>query len=249
MATTSLRLPVEMTEQLTLQARARHLRYTSNVRSILERVARGGTPPEIPDITPNGWSESGGPSANGRTQAVRRRRYEAGTCRLRATVSRCGTLSSTTLATMPSTRCSALCTHGSSTVRLGVIWCLVEHAKRNNDGRERAHLVTAGWDDLDPDLLAGVRQVEGALAGQGQLCVSLIEAAGILPPATAYFSEPMPYVLGTGRQRAAGRLVRACARRWLAATWYSLNRTTGSRSGLSPSRRRIQASTPWLARW
>ncbi|MGH3154464.1 MAG: CopG family antitoxin, partial [Streptosporangiaceae bacterium] len=34
MATTSLRLPVEVIEQLKQQARARHLRYTSYVRSI-----------------------------------------------------------------------------------------------------------------------------------------------------------------------------------------------------------------------
>ena len=51
MATTSLRLPVEVIEQLKRQARARHLRYTSYVRSILERAARGGVPPEIADIT------------------------------------------------------------------------------------------------------------------------------------------------------------------------------------------------------
>lgn len=38
-------------EELKLQARVRHLRYTSYVRSILERAACGGTPPEIADIT------------------------------------------------------------------------------------------------------------------------------------------------------------------------------------------------------
>ena len=51
MATTSLRLPVEVIEELKRQARDRHLRYTSYVRSILERAARGETPPEIADIT------------------------------------------------------------------------------------------------------------------------------------------------------------------------------------------------------
>ncbi|MGH3229914.1 MAG: CopG family antitoxin [Streptosporangiaceae bacterium] len=51
MATTSLRLPVEVIEQLKQQARARHLRYTSYVRSILERAARGEAPSEIADIT------------------------------------------------------------------------------------------------------------------------------------------------------------------------------------------------------
>ena len=51
MATTSLRLPVEVIDQLKQQARERHLRYTSYVRSILERAARGGGPPEIADIT------------------------------------------------------------------------------------------------------------------------------------------------------------------------------------------------------
>lgn len=51
MATTSLRLPVDVIEELKRQAQARHVRYTSYVRSILERAARGGGPPEIADIT------------------------------------------------------------------------------------------------------------------------------------------------------------------------------------------------------
>jgi predicted DNA binding CopG/RHH family protein len=51
MATTSLRLPAEVIDQLKRQARARHVRYTSYVRSILERAARGGAPPEIAEIT------------------------------------------------------------------------------------------------------------------------------------------------------------------------------------------------------
>jgi hypothetical protein len=51
MATTSLRLPTEVISQLKRQASAKHVRYTSYVRSILERAAVGGTPPEIPEIT------------------------------------------------------------------------------------------------------------------------------------------------------------------------------------------------------
>ena len=51
MATTSLRLPVDVIEELKRQARAQHLRYTSYVRSILERAARGDMPPGIADIT------------------------------------------------------------------------------------------------------------------------------------------------------------------------------------------------------
>ncbi len=51
MATTSLRLPVEVIDQLKQQARERHLRYTSYVRSILENAARHGASPEIADIT------------------------------------------------------------------------------------------------------------------------------------------------------------------------------------------------------
>ena len=51
MATTSLRLPTDVISQLKLQAKARHVRYTSYVRSILERAARGELPPEIADIT------------------------------------------------------------------------------------------------------------------------------------------------------------------------------------------------------
>lgn len=51
MATTSLRLPTDVIDQLKRQARARHVRYTTYVRSILERAAHGGPPPEIADIT------------------------------------------------------------------------------------------------------------------------------------------------------------------------------------------------------
>jgi hypothetical protein len=51
MTTTSLRLPADVISQLRLQAEARHVRYTTYVRSILERAARGGLPPEIADIT------------------------------------------------------------------------------------------------------------------------------------------------------------------------------------------------------
>jgi predicted DNA binding CopG/RHH family protein len=51
MATTSLRLPADVIDQLKLQARARRVRYTSYVRSILERAAHGDPAPEIADIT------------------------------------------------------------------------------------------------------------------------------------------------------------------------------------------------------
>jgi hypothetical protein len=50
MATTSLRLPSDVIDELKKQARTRHVRYTSHVRSILERAARGGPSPEITDI-------------------------------------------------------------------------------------------------------------------------------------------------------------------------------------------------------
>lgn len=99
----------------------------------------------------------------------------------------------------------ALCASGQPTLRLGVIWYLTQHAESNNDGRKRAHLVTAGWDYLDSDLLARMRRIENGLQNQDQLNVSLIEASGILPPSTAYFSEPIPRVLGTPRQRMSAR--------------------------------------------
>ena len=51
MATTSLRLPAEVISQLKLQARARHVRYTAYVRSILERAASETPPPDMADIT------------------------------------------------------------------------------------------------------------------------------------------------------------------------------------------------------
>jgi len=51
MATTSLRLPADVIDELKQQARTRHVRYTTYVRSILERAARGGAPPELAEIT------------------------------------------------------------------------------------------------------------------------------------------------------------------------------------------------------
>jgi hypothetical protein len=51
MATTSLRLPADVIDQLKQQARTRHVRYTAYVRAILERAARGGSPPEWAEIT------------------------------------------------------------------------------------------------------------------------------------------------------------------------------------------------------
>ena len=47
----SLRLPAEVISQLKLQARARHVRYTAYVRSILERAASETPPPDMADIT------------------------------------------------------------------------------------------------------------------------------------------------------------------------------------------------------
>jgi CopG antitoxin of type II toxin-antitoxin system len=51
MATTSLRLPAEVISELKRQARARHVRYTAYVRSILERAASGTEPSDMADIT------------------------------------------------------------------------------------------------------------------------------------------------------------------------------------------------------
>jgi hypothetical protein len=100
----------------------------------------------------------------------------------------------------------ALCAVGEGTVRLGVIWYLTSHAEDNNDGRKRAHLLTAGWDDLDPDLLAGMRRIEDSLHSQDQLDVGLIETSGILPPGTTYFSEPVPRARGTAGKRVSERM-------------------------------------------
>jgi predicted DNA-binding protein len=51
MATTSLRLPADVINQLKQQARTRHERYTTYVRSILEHAASGGSSPELAEIT------------------------------------------------------------------------------------------------------------------------------------------------------------------------------------------------------
>jgi hypothetical protein len=99
----------------------------------------------------------------------------------------------------------ALCASAQPAIRLGVIWYLTEHVERNNDGRKRSHLLTAGWDDLDPELLVTLRRIENSVQGQDQLNLSLIEAAGVLPPNTSYFSEPIPRAAGTARQRVSER--------------------------------------------
>ncbi len=51
MTTTSLRLPADVISQLERQAQARHIRYTTYVRSILEHAASETLPPELADIT------------------------------------------------------------------------------------------------------------------------------------------------------------------------------------------------------
>jgi hypothetical protein len=85
----------------------------------------------------------------------------------------------------------ALCA-ADETIRLGVIWYLTEHAEANGDGRKRAHLSQDGWDQLDPDLLATMRDIEAASKGPHTLNLSLIERSGILPATTTYFAEAMP---------------------------------------------------------
>jgi hypothetical protein len=104
----------------------------------------------------------------------------------------------------------ALCTNGHTPIRLGVIWYLTDHAERNGDGRKRAHLSQNGWGNLDPNLLTAMRLIEGSLRSQGDLNVRLIEASGILPPDTEYFSEAIPRVQRDVYQRASVR-----------AAWFS----------------------------
>ena len=100
----------------------------------------------------------------------------------------------------------ALCASAQTEIRLGVIWYLTEHAEQNGDGRKRAHLSKGGWQNLDPDLLTMMRQIEGRLGGQNELNVGLIESSGILPVGTAFFSEAIPRVQGTGKQRVSERI-------------------------------------------
>jgi hypothetical protein len=104
----------------------------------------------------------------------------------------------------------ALCANGQATIRLGVIWYLTDHTEQNGDGRKRAHLSQDGWGNLDPDLLKSMRRIEGTLASQDELDVSLIEASDILPPDTAYFSEAIPRLERSVHQRVLAR-----------AAWFS----------------------------
>jgi hypothetical protein len=99
----------------------------------------------------------------------------------------------------------ALCTSGQAEIRLGIIWYLTDHAERNGDGRKRPHLYQDGWQNLDPELLTTMRQIEGTLGGQSELNVGLIEASGILPAGTAYFSEALPRTQGSAKRRVSER--------------------------------------------
>jgi hypothetical protein len=97
-----------------------------------------------------------------------------------------------------------LCASDQELIRLGVIWYLTDHAELNGDGRKRAHLSQSGWERLDPGLLAMMQQIESTLPSQG-LNLSLIEASGILPAGTAFFSEAIPHMQQTPGQRASER--------------------------------------------
>lgn len=99
----------------------------------------------------------------------------------------------------------ALCASGHAEISLGIIWYLTDHAEQNSDGRRRPHLSQNGWQDLDPELLVTMRRIEGAVGGQDELNVGLIEKSGMLPAGTAYFSEAIPLVQGSARQRVLER--------------------------------------------
>lgn len=101
----------------------------------------------------------------------------------------------------------AVCASDLELIRLGVIWYLTDHVEWNADGRKRAHLSQDGWANLDPDLLATMRQLESTLPSKDALNVSLIEASGILPAGTVFFAEALPQGQGTPRQRASERTV------------------------------------------
>jgi hypothetical protein len=99
----------------------------------------------------------------------------------------------------------AICASSDIPMRLGVIWYLTDHAESNGDGRRRAHLTHDGWENLDPELLAAMRQIEDARQDQSELNVALIESSSILPRGTMYFSEPLPHVVGNAQHRVAER--------------------------------------------
>lgn len=58
MATTSLRLPADVIDQLKRQARARHVRYTRYLRSILDRAPSAAMRYLRSPTSPNGWTGS-----------------------------------------------------------------------------------------------------------------------------------------------------------------------------------------------
>ena len=100
----------------------------------------------------------------------------------------------------------ALCDSGPVDVRLGVIWYLTEHAAHNGDGRKRAHLSDGGWEELDPDLLGAMRQIEGRLRRPGRPQPQPDRGFGRSFPRRRHTS-PKPCLMpgGSAQQRAADR--------------------------------------------
>ncbi len=92
-----------------------------------------------------------------------------------------------------------------STVRLGVLWYLTDHADVNGHGRRRPHLSLEGWDDLDPALLMKMKAIEKRAGRADKLHLSLIERSHVLPASTRFFREPLPRALGSPQARSESR--------------------------------------------
>ncbi len=69
---------------------------------------------------------------------------------------------------------------------VGVIWYRFLDEAHNNDGKHILYFDKSEWADCDPDLVRRLRMVV-----QRERSIAQLEAAGILPEDSRYFSEPL----------------------------------------------------------
>lgn len=74
---------------------------------------------------------------------------------------------------------------------LGVLWYRTGHLEDNNDGMKLGHLTESGYDALDPELLAQMRELQARIDAGEPRVLELLDSNPILPGAR-YCWEELP---------------------------------------------------------
>lgn len=70
--------------------------------------------------------------------------------------------------------------------KVGVIWYRFQDETHNNDGKHILYFDKSDWTDCDPDLVGRLQTV-----AHSKRSIAQLEAAGILPEDSLFFSEPL----------------------------------------------------------